>query len=106
MIVLKRKVEHAGGASQLKLRRGEDDLSGLGVGTVYVAMFDEMPEGTAIFKCSKQPPKGATFVDYEGLPTDHYLWLTGKAGEMLRGELPVAHQMPTRETNALAPSRR
>ena len=35
---------------------------------LYVAMFDEINEGTAIFKCSKNPPllqDGLRFVPYE-----------------------------------------
>jgi hypothetical protein len=63
---------------------------------IYVAMFDEMDEGTAIFKCSNQPPKGAKFIDNEGLPSDHYLWLTGQAAKMLRGETKPNQKMPTR----------
>ena len=60
-----------------------------GAEMLYVAMFDEVDEGTAIFKCSNTPPIGIIkFVDYEGLPTDHYLKLTGKAGQMLRKEIP------------------
>jgi hypothetical protein len=56
---------------------------------IYVAMFDEVDEGTAIFKCTNDPPRDqppAKFLNYEGLPTDHYLWMTGRAGEVLRGE--------------------
>ena len=59
-------------------------------------MFDEMDEGTAIFKCFIDPPTGVSLCDYEGLPTDHYLWLTGEAGKMLRGEIGFSRQMPTR----------
>jgi hypothetical protein len=29
------------------------------------------------------------FVDYEGLPPDFYLRLTGQGAKLLRGELPV-----------------
>jgi hypothetical protein len=63
---------------------------------LYVAMFDEMDEGTAIFKCSNNPPAGLSLCDYEGLPTDHYLWLTGQAGKMLRGEVPFSNKLPAR----------
>ena len=66
---------------------------------LYVAMFDEMDEGTAIFKCSNQPPPGGKFITYEGLPSDHYLWLTGKAGEMLRKEIPLSQEAPVRESS-------
>jgi hypothetical protein len=51
----------------------------------YVAMFDEVDEGTAIFKCTNDPPVGR-FCTYEGLSSDHYLKLTGLAGRLLRGE--------------------
>ena len=61
---------------------------------LYIAMFDEMDEGTAIFKCANTPPGGPQFCDYEGLPTDHYLWLTGKAGQLLRGEIPAEKTPP------------
>jgi hypothetical protein len=63
---------------------------------LYVAMFDEMDEGTAIFKCSNNPPAGVQLCDYEGMPTDYYLWLTGEAGKMLRGEIPFTKQIPAR----------
>jgi hypothetical protein len=38
-----------------------------------------------------QPP--AKFVTYEGLPSDHYLWLTGQAGRILRGEAAVEKEL-------------
>ncbi len=67
---------------------------------VYVAMFDEMDEGTCIFKCTNEPPVGATpFVTYEGLPSDFYLWLTGKAGQMLRKEIPLQSTIPAYFSN-------
>ncbi len=62
----------------------------------YVAMFDEMDEGTAIFKCSSQPPAGAHFVSYEGVPSDQYLWLAGQAGKLLRGEIQPSSGLPSR----------
>ena len=58
---------------------------------VYQAMFDEVDEGTAIFKCTNDPPVGAsTFLNYEGLPSDHYLRVVGAATRLLRGDLPPA----------------
>lgn len=55
---------------------------------IYVAMFDEVDEGTAIFKCTDNPPtgRGFKFLDHEGMPSDHYLKLTGEGGRLLRGE--------------------
>ncbi len=52
----------------------------------YVAMFDEVDEGTAIFKVSNIPPKPGRFVTYEGLPSDWYLRLTGEGTKLIRGE--------------------
>jgi hypothetical protein len=67
-----------------------------GAGMIYVAMFDEVDEATAIFKCANVVPRGdgADFVTYENLPSDHYLRLTGLGGRMLRGEIPVSEAPP------------
>ncbi len=67
-----------------------------GAKMLYVAMFDEIDEGTAIFKCSNEPPKEeapAKFVSYEGVPPDHYLWLTGQAAQILRGKQPFSSDL-------------
>jgi hypothetical protein len=68
-----------------------------GATMVYVAMFDEMDEGTAIFKCTNDPPVGASrFLTLEGLPSDHYLWLTGMGGRLLRGAIDLSEELPRR----------
>ncbi|NDV94390.1 xylosidase [Dysgonomonas sp. 521] len=70
-----------------------------GASMVYVAMFDEVNEGTAIFKVSDNPPVSdiAKFVGMDGMPSDHYLWLTGEATKMLRREIPLSYKMPQRK---------
>jgi hypothetical protein len=67
----------------------------VGATMIYQAMYDEVNEGTAIFKCSDNPPVGESkFVDYEGLGSDFYLRLVGSAGKMLRNEIALTDQIP------------
>jgi hypothetical protein len=70
-----------------------------GAEMLYVAMFDEVNEGTAIFKCTDNPPVGKTaqFVGMDGKPSDFYLFLTGEAARMLRREKPLSFEVPRRE---------
>ena len=88
------------GATTLARRRGAfyweqfHTLAQLQSRSVYVAMFDEVDEGTAIFKVTSSPPTQAHFVDYEGLPSDWYLRLTREGARMLRGERPVTATIP------------
>jgi hypothetical protein len=59
----------------------------VGAEMLYVAMFDELDEATAIFKTRTDPPAGkSNFVSEPDIPNDHYLWLTGKAGELFRSD--------------------
>ncbi|MCK4958364.1 MAG: xylosidase, partial [Planctomycetes bacterium] len=63
-----------------------------------VAMFDETDESTGIFKCTNDPPVGKSrFLTNEDLPNDHYLWLTGQAGKLIRGEIPITENQPKRK---------
>lgn len=67
-----------------------------GAESLYLAMFDEIDEGTAFFKCTNTPPVGeSSFIIYEGEAPDHYLWLAGEAAKYLRREL-RSSRMPVR----------
>ena len=66
----------------------------LGIRTVFVGMFDEVDEGTAIYKVADRTPVGKYFVTYEGLPNDWYLRLTGGATRMIRGDAPLSWKIP------------
>lgn len=70
-----------------------------GAEMIYVAMFDEIDEGTSIMKCAHKVPVGKSiFVPIDqDVPSDHYLWLTNMAAKMLRGEIPLSKQMPKRK---------
>ena len=110
-----------------------------GAKMLYIAMFDEIDEGTAIFKCLNQRdvPSNVPDTDYyvwyvggnygwgysaysgtlkdgdwcskaselnipflgieDDLKTDHYLWLTGQARLMLRGETELTSSLPVRK---------
>jgi len=68
---------------------------------LYGAMFDEVDEGTAMFKLAPtaaQLPAQGSFVplDIDGvkLPSDWYLRLANEAGKMLRGEIPLQTTVP------------
>lgn len=67
-----------------------------GADMLYIAMFDEVDEATAIFKCTNIPPtgNGAKFLTYEGLSSDFYLRLAGEAGKLLRDEIPLKEAVP------------
>ncbi|WP_421897785.1 glycoside hydrolase family 71/99-like protein [Marinoscillum sp.] len=68
-----------------------------GADMIYVAMFDEIDEGTAIIPVSDTPPNSdkAHFVSNDGVTPDHYLKLTGWGAKMLRKEVPLSPAMPT-----------
>jgi hypothetical protein len=70
--------------------------AGLGVDMVYVAMFDEVDEATAIFKVTDAPPTQARFATYEGLPSDRYMRLTGEGARLIRGERDEPGGLPIR----------
>jgi hypothetical protein len=74
---------------------------GAGCGMLYGAMFDEMNEGTSMFKMAPTPaqlPAQGAFVplniDGTALPSDWYLRLAGQATKMLRHDIPLQSQIP------------
>jgi hypothetical protein len=66
----------------------------LGVDTAFVAMFDEVDEGTAIFKVTNAPPREAYFATLEGMPADWYLRLTGEGTRLIRKERRYTPSVP------------
>ncbi len=69
-------------------------VSKLGADSAIVAMFDEVDEGTAIFKVTNTPPTQAHFLGYEGLSSDWYLRLVGEGTRLLREKKPVPAEIP------------
>jgi hypothetical protein len=67
---------------------------------IYGAMFDEVDEGTAMFKLAPtqaQLPQGSFVplnIDGEALPSDWYLRLADEGAKMLRGEIPLTSTRP------------
>lgn len=61
---------------------------------VYVAMFDEIDESTAIFKVTNDIPVNHYFLTLEGLPSDFYLLLTGFGTNIINGQVAAPNQMP------------
>jgi hypothetical protein len=73
----------------------------VGAQSLYVAMFDEIDEGTAIFKCLREkelPLNGVNkFVGIENnLDSDYYLWLTGEAAKWFHGDEGYSSVKPVR----------
>lgn len=64
-----------------------------GASMVYVAMFDEVDEGTAIFKCANDVPAGekSKFLTFDGLPSDFYLRMVGEGTKLIYGEASREH---------------
>lgn len=73
-----------------------------GVKSVFIAMFDEIDEGTAIFKCahkdrtpinSNQYVPDGKFLSYDdNIDTGYYMFLVGKMSKWLKGEWSGAYK--------------
>lgn len=79
------------------------NATGAGATTLFGAMFDEVDEGTAMFKLAptrSSLPVGCSLVpanvDGEALPSDWYLRVGREAGRMLRGEISPTITLPIR----------
>ena len=68
----------------------------LGMDMAYVAMFDEVDEGTAIFKVTSAPPTPGSFTTLDGLPSDWYLRLTGEGSKLIRSGRKNQRTIPIR----------
>jgi len=73
---------------------------------IYGAMFDEVDEGTAMFKIvteqqglPMQAQDRLVYLNIDGksLPNDYYLWLADQGSRMLRGEIKLTQNMPTQD---------
>ncbi len=81
-----------------------------GADALYIASFDGMDDGTAMFKLVPGTgglPVGGNFlsldVDGYDLPSDWFLRLSGESGRVLRGEIPLSasiHIVPNRLPDA------
>ena len=74
---------------------------GSGATMLKTAMFDEVDEGTAMFKLAPtaaEVPTGPALVsldaDGRALPSDFYLRVGGAATALLRGDMPLSSAMP------------
>jgi hypothetical protein len=72
-----------------------------GCNMIYGAMFDEVDEGTAMYKlaptANEIPAQGSWVplnIDGNNLPSDWYLRLAGEASRMLRGDIPLQNTIP------------
>ena len=61
---------------------------------IFVAMFDEINEGTQIMKIENHPPVQAPFLTYDGATSDYYLRLTGTGAKMLKEQKTINFPIP------------
>jgi hypothetical protein len=95
---------NGGPSGQIPRRHGQflwsqfSEAKNSNVAMLYVAMFDEVDEGTAIFKCVNDVPVGekSRFVTFEGLPSDFYLRMVGNGTRLIHGETPAGNQNSAR----------
>jgi|GEM_PF-761045 len=64
------------------------------INSAFVAMFDEINEGTQIMKIENKPPTQAAFLTYDGATSDYYLRLVGTGAKMLKEHKPISNIIP------------
>lgn len=64
------------------------------INSAFIAMFDEVNEGTQINKITSRPPVQAPFLTYDGATNDYYLRLLGTASKMLKDGEPFTKTIP------------
>lgn len=64
------------------------------INSAFVAMFDEINEGTQIMKVTNYPPTQFPFLTYNGATTDYYLRLVGVGGKMLKQHKAIPAVIP------------
>ena len=69
-------------------------LSQVGADSACIAMFDEVDEGTAIFKVTNNPPGQGHFVTDKAMPGDWYLRLVGEGTRMLHEQRAIPAVIP------------
>jgi len=66
----------------------------LDVNMMFIAMFDEVDEATAIFKTTDNHPNTDHWITLEGHPSDWYLNIALAANLMLEGSIPLTPDLP------------
>jgi Ricin-type beta-trefoil lectin domain-like len=64
------------------------------INSAFIAMFDEINEGTQIMKIENNPPTQAPFLTYDGATSDYYLRLVGVGAKMLKNHTPITPTIP------------
>lgn len=62
--------------------------------SAFLAMFDEINEGTQMMKIDINPPVQAPFFTYDGATSDYYLRLAGAGARLLRENKPIDPVIP------------
>lgn len=64
------------------------------INSAFIAMFDEINEGTQIMKIENNPPTQAPFLTYDGATSDYYLRLVGLGAKMLKNHVTITPTIP------------